>query len=356
MIHQGRLIGRPDSLDPAQAMASLFSSRLLRRSLVVLIVLLCVGLGEFWLYAANSLARHMHEQAFGGAAPADFCASSDIGGFPFRLRLNCSQFSAPLRLGQSEIVAKADEARGEASIFAPNHIVLTLSSPLSLQKPDGSTLAKLRHDGMTLDLTWSAHGLDQAQIDANALDWRPEAPEAGIAFNLQKLTVLLKPVGDAVHLDMAGEGLTAPLLQSLLQKPDLGRFSLSGQIAPAPAATEDWRAAIEAWRAKSGAVTVEKFDWQAGDLSLRLDGALGLDDAHRPTGRLNLAAKGAGPLLARLGLPVSAAQAQNLLGALLGKPQNKPEAGDSLALPLILDKGKIYLGPLRLSATLEPLY
>ena len=345
-------------------MASLFSSRVFRRSLLALVVLLCLAVGEFWLYAANNLARHMHEQTFGGAALADFCASSEIGGFPFRLRLNCSQFSAPLRAGQTQILAKADEARGEASIFAPNHIVLTLSSPLSLQKPDGSALAKLRHAGMTLDVAWSSHGLDEAQLDASALDWRPEAPEAGIAFNLQKLNVRLKPLGDSLHVDVVGDGLTAPMLQSVLQKSDLSRFSFSGQIAPAPRASEDWRAAVETWRGKSGAVTIEKLDWRTGDFSFSLDGSLALDEAHRPAGRLNVAAKGAGPILARMGVPVSAAQAQNLISALLGKaqgnpqakPQAQPEGGDSLALPLILDKGRIYLGPLRLPATMAPLY
>ena len=50
-------------------------------------------------------------------------------------------------------------------------------------------------------------------------------------------------------------------------------------------------------------------------------------------------------------------QAQNLIGALLGKPSAaKSEGGDTLALPLILAKGQVFLGPIRLPVVLAPLY
>lgn len=338
-------------------MASSSSSRFLRRLFIGLILALCLGVGEFWLYAAHQLGRYVNEQSFGGASLADFCASSDIGGFPFRLRLSCDNFSAPMRTAQGDILAKAEEAHGEASVFAPNHIVLTLSSPIVLLKPDGAPLAKLRHDGMTLDFTWSTHGLEAADLAIASLDWRPEAPQAGLAFNVQKLTARTKPLADgALHFDLAGEGLTAPLVQKWLQKTDLGHFEISGRIAPAPRQTGDWRTAVEDWRRQAGVVGIDTFDWQAGDLDLHADGALSLDDAHRAAGRLNVAAKGAGPILTRLGLPVSAAQAQNLISALLGKPAAKAGGDGAISLPLVLAKGQVFLGPLRLPATLAPLY
>ncbi len=339
-------------------MSSMLTSRFLRRLLLGLILLLCLAVGEFWLYAANNLARHMHEKTFGDASLADFCASSDIGGFPFRLRLKCANFAAPLRTGQGEVLARAEEASGAASIFAPSHLVMTLSSPLTLQKPDGTVLAKLRHDGLTLDVAWSRAGLDKADLDIVALDWRPESPDMGIAFNLQKLTAQIQPLPDAgaLRFAVAGDGLTSPALQALAQKSDLGRFTLTGRIAPPPGASANWRAALEDWRQKSGAVTIEMLDWQAGDLSLRVDGALALDEAHRASGRLNAAAKGAGPLLARMGVPALASHAQNLIGALLGKPTTKPADPDTIALPLVLANGQGFLGPLRLPASRAPVY
>jgi hypothetical protein len=325
------------------------------RILIGLVLLIGLGVGETWLYAANTLGRHMHQQTFGGASLADFCASSDVGGFPFRLRVTCSSFSAPIRTAQGDILAKADEARGEASIFAPNHILLILSSPLTLLGPEGGALAKLRHDGLTLDIAWSKSGLDKADLDIRALDWRPETPQAGIAFNMQSVKAQGRPLpGDALHFDLAGVGVTAPLVQQWLQKSDLGHFTVSGRMTPVPRLTGDWRLAIEDWRRKSGAVAIESFDWRAGDLSLQLDGSLALDEIHRATGKLNFSASGAGPILTRMGMPVSAAQVQNVIGALLGKPA--AAGGDRIAMPMVMAEGQVFFGPLRLPMTLAPLY
>ncbi|WP_294538213.1 DUF2125 domain-containing protein [uncultured Rhodoblastus sp.] len=339
-------------------MAFLPNSRLLRRLGLGLVLLVCLAIGPFWLYSANRLAAYMDQKTFGDASVADFCASSDIGGFPFRLRVKCGGFSAPLSIGQNDVLAKVEQARGEASIFSPGHLSMSLSSPVSLQKPDGSVFAKLRHDGLTLDVAWSRAKLDKANLDVAALDWRPESNDAGVAFNLQKLSAQLQPLREegALRFDLAGEGLTSPLLQALIQKSDLGHFALKAKISPAPAPAADWRAALDLWRQNAGAVAIEQFDWQAGELALRIDGTLALDEAHRPSGRLTLAAKGAGPLLTRLGVPAFAAQAQNIIGALLGKPAAQPEDRDAIVLPLVLAKGQVFLGPLRLPASLAPLY
>jgi hypothetical protein len=344
----------------------MFSFLKRRRWLFGLFLLVSLVVGEFWLYAANRLGGYLHEKTFGGASMADFCESSTVAGFPFRLRLSCSHFSAPLRTGGGDIIVKAEETHGQASIFAPNHIVLTLSSPLSLQKADGAPFAKLRHDGLTLDVAWTSNGLDKASLDITALDWRPEAPDAGIAFNVQKLSVLADWVagadGGSVRFNMTGDGLTAPALQALLNKTDLGRVTVGGVLHPAPTMAANMRDAAEDWRQKSGALGIERMEWSLGDASLSAEGALILDEAHRPAGRLNLAAQGAGPILSRLGLPPALAQAQVLIGALFGKPaaakteDAKAQDDNTLRLPLILAKGQVSLGPMRLPFALAPLY
>ncbi|WP_296706285.1 DUF2125 domain-containing protein [Rhodoblastus sp.] len=335
-------------------------ARYRRPLLIGLVVLLCLALGEFWLYSAHRLASYMDKRALGGVSLADLCRTSDIGGFPFRLKLSCAEFTAPVRIGDEVVLFGAEEAHGEASLFSPNHILLTLSSPLVVQKSGGGPLAKLRHDGMTLDIAWSLSGLSEARLDMKALDWRPETPQAGLAFNLQSLTAKATPqVGEGpgvMRFELTGEGLNLPALQALLQKNDLGRFTLSGKVSPVPGAAADFRAAVEDWRKKSGAVVIDQLQWQAGDLNLKIDGALSLDDAHRPVGKLNVTAEGAGPLLARLGVPVAATQVNAVLGALLGKPPAQGAKADTLSLPLTLANGQAYLGPVRLPATVPPLY
>ncbi len=181
-------------------------------------------------------------------------------------------------------------------------------------------------------------------------------------MNIQKLAASARAQGDpdapsSVHYELSGDGVTAPALQALLNSAGPGHFAASGDIAPAPRLGEDWRAALEDWRRKPGSLTIEKMEWQAGDMSLRLDGALSIDDSHRLSGRLNLVAQGAGALLVRFGVPNSSAQTQNLLGALLGPGGGaKGRGANALRLPLTLANGQVFIGPFRLPQKLLPLY
>jgi hypothetical protein len=333
-----------------------------RRTIVIAaIVLFVLGVGEFWFYAANRLGYYVNQPLPGGKSLADLCDSSDTSGFPIRLSLSCHSLTAPVRVGDALLFVGAEEAQGAASLFSPNHVVLTLSSPIVVRKADGSPVAKMRHDGMTIDAVWGLSGLRQIRLDATSLDWRPESPEAGVAANIQKLTASAGPQGDpnapsALHYELSADGITAPALQALLKSTGSARFAASGAIAPAPRLGQDWRAALEEWRKKPGAVAIRQMELQAGDLSLRLDGVLAIDDSHRLSGRLNLAAQGAGALLVRFGAPDSDARTQNVLGALLGQGASAKGEGNVIRLPLTLANGQVFVGPFRLQQKLQPLY
>ena len=337
----------------------MFASKIFRRILIGLVLVLCLALGEAWLFAAQKLGDHMHKPLFGGATFDDFCQSSEIGGFPFRLKVTCKSLTAPIRVGTVQLVLKAEEARGTASVFSPNHVVLTLTSPAALQRADGAPFAKLRHDGLTLDVAWSLGGFRQVEIKANALDWRPESPDVGIALNIQQLEASIAPNPAPVtslHFKLAGQGVTVPALQALLKTTDAAQFSLEGDLSPAPRPLPDWRAALEDWRQRDGAMDIAAFDASAGSSTLHVEGRLKLDESHRAIGQFKLVATGAGPVMARLGLPIAASSAKNILGALLGAPANSNPADDKIALPLRIAEGQIFVGPFRLPAQVQPLY
>ncbi|MCW2314692.1 hypothetical protein M2322_000212 [Rhodoblastus acidophilus] len=338
------------------AVLSRFSSRVL----LGVVATLALGLSLVWLFAAQKLGDYLHRPAFNGAAFADFCGGSEIGGFPFRLKLTCSRMRAPVRVGDADLLFTADEVKGAASLWAPNHVVLSFSSPAALRGRDGG-FAKLRHDGATLDFAWGLGGLTEATVDARALDWRPEAIEAGPAFNAQALHFQARPAlrdgQPSLRVEANIDGLSSPLLQSLLRDPAPSAFAVSGDLTPLLAPRNDWRRALEDWRLAQGTARIDKGEWRWGALAAQFDGTLALDDARRLAGTLNIRARGAGPLAARLGLPLAPGAANALLGALLGgKPpaQNQPQ-DDSLALTLRLAQGGAYLGPLQVGA-LAPLY
>ncbi|MBB4198813.1 hypothetical protein CCR94_09055 [Rhodoblastus sphagnicola] len=338
------------------------SSSSLSRIVLGVVTALALGLSLSWLVAAQKLGDYLHQPAFNGVAFADFCGGSEIGGFPFRLKLTCSQMKAPLKLGGGDLVFTADEVKGVASLWSPNHVVLSFSSPVALRNAGGG-FAKLRHDGATFDFAWGFGGLTEVAVNARALDWRPEVIDAGLAFNAQTLNFVARPSSRdgvaSLRVEADVTGLTAPLLQSLLRDPGPNALTVSGDLFPLLAPRNDWRQALEDWRRAQGAARIDKAEWRWGALTARFDGVLALDDAHRLAGTLNIDARGAGPLAARLGLPMAPGAANALLGALLGgKPsardRDKP-GDDSIALTLRLAQGGAYLGPLHVGV-LTPLY
>ena len=317
-----------------------------------------------WFFAAQRLSNHLLLSRADGATLARLCGDKQIGGFPFRLRLRCAGFAAPLHVANGQIIAKADEANGEASVFAPNHIVLSLTSPLTFVRANGSSFARMEYDHLSVDLHWSGRQLIDTFATARGVNWTPEAPAALVPFKLQSLEVQLKPVeseaGLALRFDMLGEGLQLPVLNAILRADTPGQLKASGDIRPFPASeseiTQGWRVTAENWREKQGTINFETIEFVDGLLQLHVSGPLSLDEAHRLAGRLNIQASGAGPVMARLGLPAQIGQVQGILGALFGAPPKTNSGSDTLALTVTLAQGRISLGPLRLPWALTPLY
>ena len=199
---------------------SVISSRLMSRVLLAVATALLVGCGLLWALAAQQLGNYLHQPAFNGAAFADFCSASEISGFPFRLKLTCADFRAPLASGKDALVVGAEEVAGVANLWSPEHVTLSFSSPVALRDAKGG-FAKLRHDGATLAFVWDdARGLTQAEVNGRALDWRPEVLEAGPAFNVQALRFSAHPSSrdgaDSLRVELGVDGLTAPILQNML--------------------------------------------------------------------------------------------------------------------------------------------
>jgi hypothetical protein len=338
-------------------------SRLSSRIVLGVAAVLTLGVSLAWLYAAQKLGDYLHQPAFNGATLTDFCGASEIGGFPFRLKLTCNGFKAPLASGDGALVFTADEVKGAANLWSPDHVTLSFSSPVALRGAKGG-FAKLRHDGATLEFVWDdERGLTQAAVNGRALDWRPEVLEAGPAFNAQALRFAARPSSrdgvQSLRVEAGADGLTAPLLQSLLGNSAPNDIAVAGDLFPLLPPNDDWRQALEDWRQAEGTARIDKGEWRWGALTAQFAAALSLDEAHRLAGTVKVNARGAGRLAARLGLPLAPGAANALLGALLGqkppeKAQDKP-GDDSIDLTVRLAQGGVFLGPLKVGV-LTPLY
>jgi len=339
-----------------------FLSRLASRVALGAVAVVALGFCFGWLYGAQKLGDYLHQPAFNGATLADFCGASEIGGFPFRLKLTCRNLKAPLSGGENPLVFTSDEVKGVANLWSPDHVTLSFSSPAALIDAQGG-FAKLRHDGATLDFVWDdARGIVQAEVKGRAIDWRPEVLRAGPAFNVQALWFSAHPASrdgvESLRVEAGADGVTAPVLKSLLGDSAPTGIAVSGDLYPLLPPNDDWRQAVEDWRQAQGKARIDKGEWRWGSVSAQFDGLLGLDETHRLAGKLNVKARGAGPLAARLGLPLAPDAAGALLGAIFGgKPAASPDKprDDSIALTVNLAQGAAFVGPFRIG-TLTPLY
>ena len=163
---------------------------------------------------------------------------------------------------------------------------------------------------------------------------------------------------DSLRVELGVDGLTAPILQNMLGDSQPSAIAVAGDLYPLLPPNDSWRQALEEWRQAQGTARIDKGEWRWGELSAQFDGVLNLDDAHRLAGTLDVKARGAGQIAARLGLPLNLGAASALVSALLGgKPsvQDKSSQDDSIAMTLRLAQGIAFLGPLKLAA-LPPLY
>jgi hypothetical protein len=118
----------------------------------------------------------------------------------------------------------------------------------------------------------------------------------------------------------------------------------------------DFVASLDGWRAASGQVAIQSLSAKQGAMSFSADGALSLDEAHRPQGNLNVAASGIEPLLRRWGVSPTATALTGVLGNLLGGRSSQPQAARTIKLPLRLRDGSVFIGPIRAPVALLPLY
>jgi hypothetical protein len=170
------------------------------------------------------------------------------------------------------------------------------------------------------------------------------------------------PEERAYDIASRGTALRIPLVGRLLGREDpVDADFVATVLQLEPLATGTPAQNLERWRLAGGKVQVSKLMLSQGPRRLDAAGILALDELHRAQGRLDVTVAGVDDLLQQFGLSPKAATIGNLIAGVLG---GRPKAGQaeaaekppgSVVLPLRLDDGKAFLGPLPV-ARLTPLY
>jgi hypothetical protein len=109
-------------------------------ALIILFAVLCGGWSWLWFYAAGKAEAALEGwRAREAKSGRDFtCGSQTIGGYPFRIEVNCNQASALIRSNQPPVEIKSNGILIAAQIYQPTLLISEFHGPLTVADPGKS--------------------------------------------------------------------------------------------------------------------------------------------------------------------------------------------------------------------------
>jgi hypothetical protein len=284
-------------------------------ALVVVLALLWTG---FWFYASTAAqttidAWRGREASLGHVYA---CRSLEIGGYPFRIEVQCADPSAELQSNQPPLAAKAKNLIVVAQVYDPTLLITDLTGPLVAGPPGEPP-------------TWSANWT-RGQASVRGLPSSPERTSTVFdQFTLARLNgTSTEVVAHADHLEIhdrivGGTAHDNPVIEFVLR---LGAVSapalhpaaaqpVSGEITAVLWGLKDfsptpWTARLHDMQAAGGRIEIKQARLQQGETIIVGEGTLTLTPRGRLDGQLRLTFVGLDRLLSRLDLDLDRVASQ----------------------------------------------
>ncbi len=274
------------------------------------------------------------------------CQDRSLTGFPFRLELRCAELTlsrsdGSFRLGPTTVVSQ---------IYQPRLVVFESKGPFHAEQGD-----------LTGDASWSAlqgsfHGTADGFTRASLVVDAPKVSVTGaepqpITVQGRHLELHARPSparyasDGAVDTNLQLSQAAVPTLDALTGSSAPVDASLDATITRATViGTRAVPRELETWRQAGGVLELTSLALAKGDQRIQAKGEIALDDAHRPTGQIDLRAAGVDALIGsvvgqRFGSKEGALVGQ-LVGGLLGlgrgaaRPDQAPQGSGPPLKPL----------------------
>jgi len=359
----------------------------LRYTILLFIVFaLIAGWTVFWKLAAGKA-----ETAIDGwrareakAGRIYTCGSQDVGGFPFRIEVNCDQAAALLRTNQPPIELRTSSLLMVAQVYQPGLLISEFHGPLTVGEPGKAP---------EFVADWK---LAQSSVRGT-----PSAPERGsLVFDLLSVErangAARESMARARHAEFHGrmaEGSAAnrPVIEVAVQidqgtAPNLHPAAATPIDADVTAvlrglndfSPKPWPVRFREMQAAGGRIDITKVRLHQGDILAIGGGALSLNSDGRLEGELRITMAGLEQFLTAIGAQQrvqASPSVDRLAGALdrlapglgdvarqqaganislginmLGE-QTTLEGKRAVTLPLRFNDGAVYLGPIPIGNT-----
>jgi hypothetical protein len=353
---------------------------------LVLFFALIGGWSWFWHYAAGKaeVAIEGWRAREARAGRVYKCSSQSIGGYPFRIEVNCDNASAVFRSNKPPVEIKTSGMLIAAQIYQPNLLITEFHGPLTIADPGkpptivadwqlaqsslrGTPQApervSLAVDGVSVDrINGSAR---ENLLHAKRIEIHGRIVEGSVANHpvIEIVTRLTRAAAPTLH-PAASHPLDADI-DALLR--GLNDFS-----------PKSWAARFREMQAAGGRIDITKARVQQGETVAVGSGSLTLNANGRLSGQLLVTVAGLEPFLASInaeqsvktspdmdkvagaldrllpglgGVARQQASTNLTLGLNLLGQQTMLEGKRAVTLPLRFDDGAIFLGPLPIGKT-----
>ncbi|MGH6684712.1 MAG: DUF2125 domain-containing protein [Pseudolabrys sp.] len=351
-----------------------------------LVLALIAGWSWFWHYAAGKaeIALDGWRAREAEAGRIYTCGSQTLGGYPFRFEVDCDKASALFRGNQPPVEIKASGMLIAAQIYQPNLLITEIHGPLTVADPGKSPYIvvnwKLAQSSVRgtpsaperMSLVFDkpvvervSDGNRQNVLTAKRVEIHSRIIEGSVANNPVVETVLRLTQASAPEWHpAAARPFDADITTELR---GLNNF------APKP-----WAVRFRELQAAGGHIDITKARMQQGDTIAIGNGSLSLNVNGRLQGQLRVTVAGIEPFLASINAPQAVQSSPDMdkvagaldrllpglggaarqqvgsnlsLGINLLGQQTTLEGKPAVTLPLRVDDGAIFLGPIKIGNT-----
>lgn len=327
------------------------------------LVLAAAGaLSAYWLWSADRLAGRIAAWSEKQRARGYEVSYREpvIGGYPFGLKVRIDEPQLTSPHGRRW---NGPSLTGRAALWSPFTIELDFSGRHQITETRDSAAAPIEAEGVRAHAgihLQSSGRLDRATAEVAGLTIR----RAGEILTADHVTVALGPWRPAAgerpqELPLTGElnGVTLPSDRAGPLGPAVQHLAVAAVLlGEIPRGKR--RQMLEQWRDAGGRLEIGRLDLVWGTLALQGEGSLALDRKLRPAGKIDARLSGLSETVDRLAdaKVIKASRARIAKVALRALADGTDGNGRPVvALPITLDGGRLYLGPvpvLRLSPVL----
>lgn len=268
-----------------------YSSRFFLYAPFGLLLLAALAMGARWWVVAGRLETRLGAMQRGEAMPGVTVhyRTRSVGGFPFRLEGLLDDLSVTVETADGPIVWRAEHFALHGLTYGRDELIFEAAGRQSLEWGHGHRL-DFQTGSLHASAIQDAGGLSRFDLDLVAFD-SPALAAGRVQFHIRKGKTTLDIAASGEDVQIApgqrgafGDRISLAALQGDLSAPRAFDGLRAGRA--------DWQSALEAWRKAGGALHANPLELKFNTLDMLAHGRIGLDEARRLSGLLDVKVTG----------------------------------------------------------------